>query len=229
MKKPADPAWSPLARGLARATGMDADDVRTGETDLSQFMLKDTRPARTASVSDVQLNEIRKFFPGSPLEARDSLPPQVLRVLVPPFRCAVLFLVRGDVAVGWDGKTPSRGRAEIRDTLLPLTAPSALERALAWQRVAPGNPADPTVTERMLFRAIGESVPASFAVIPIVVGEAPTALLYVDRAEGQIDDALVDGARRAGNTLADGLAPFVAAGTLFPPVRKERLQPIDGR
>ena len=164
----------------------------------------------------------------SAVEARDSLPPQVLRFLVPPLRAAVLFLVRDNVAVGWDGRAPNQGRERVRDVLLPLTAPSVFERALTWKRVSLGNPSDPTTTERILFRHLSLAAPSSFAVIPIVVGERVTALLYIDRGDGMLDDTQVDMARRAGNALADGLAPFVAAGTLFAEGKAPPLPPLPG-
>jgi len=91
-----------------------------------------------------------------------------------------------------------------------------------------GNPSDPTTTERILFRHLSLVAPSSFAVIPIVVGERVTALLYIDRGDGMLDDTQVDMARRAGNALADGLAPFVAAGTLFSEGKAPPLPPLPG-
>lgn len=226
----ADPSVSPLARSVMAATGgvdplvIDVDGPRTP---LALELLRDTRPSHTPSLPEAALERLRKQLPlGSPLEARDSLPPQVLRFLVPPLRTAVLFLVRGSVAVGWDGRTPTHGRDAIRDVLLPLTAPSTFQRALQWQRVSVGNAADPATVERILWRHLGLPAPSSLAVVPILVGADVHALLYVDRDEGMLDDTLIDQARRVGTTLADGIAPFVANGTLFPSVRHDKLKPI---
>lgn len=222
----ADPSRSPLARVMARAGGFDMP-VETAESALSLPNLNDDRPARTPVIAPEELARVRAALPlGSPVEARDSLPPQVLRLLVPPLRSAVLFLVRGGVAVGWDARSPSAQRDQIRDLLLPLTAPSVLERALAWQRVAVGNAADPTTTERLVFRALDPTPPSSFAAVPIVVGDTTAALLYIDRAAGMLDDTIVEAARQVGSTLADGLAPFVAAGALFPLPNPDALPPI---
>lgn len=222
---PADPR-SPLARSVMAASGVGVTEEPPIST-LAVELLRDTRPARTPIVDEDALAALRRHLPpGSAIEARDSLPPQVLRLLVPPLRTAVLFLVRGNVAVGWDGRAEDRGRDAIRDVLLPLTAPSTFQRALEWQRVAVGNAADPTTVERILWRHLGLAAPSSLAVLPILVGSAVHALLYIDRAEGMLDDVHVDAARRAGHALADGIAPFVAAGVLFPEVSSGRLKPI---
>lgn len=240
----ADPYVSPLARSVAiaadggRWAAIDESGPRTALSLASMSMsmsVRDARPASTpgvrtganAIVDEKALEELRRTLPpGSPIEARDSLPPQVLRLLVPPLRCALLFLVRAAVAVGWDGRGPVAGRDRIRDVLLPLTAPSAFATAQVERRVVVGDPAEPATIERILWRHVSVDVPSSFAVVPILVGDVTQALLYVDVGAGAIDDAIVDSARRVGNTLADGLAPFVASGTLFAPVKHERLKPI---
>lgn len=224
---PADPYVSPLARSVVIASSggaWSANDDSFPRTALSLASLRDTRPASSPAVDanaaraalERELDEIRRTLPPhTAVEARDSLPPQVLRLLVPPLRCAILFLVRQNVAVGWDGRGPTAGRERIRDVLLPLTAPSTFATALAERRVVGGNPADPSTIERILWKHVSVDAPSSFAVMPILVGDAPYALLYVDIATGALADAHVDDARRVGNTLADGLAPFVASGTLF--------------
>lgn len=238
----ADPYQSPLARSVVIAAdamagqgspggGWSAIDESAPRISLELHPLRDRRPAHSplpgsGVIDDRALAELRLSLPGSPLEARDSLPPQVLRLLVPPLRAALLFLVRGAVAVGWDGRAPQVGRDQIRDVLLPLTAPSTFARALAEGRIVMGNANEPSTTERILWRHAGLAPPASFAVMPIVVGAATQALLYLDVGTGRLDDALMDSARRVGNTLADGLAPFVAAGTLFPSVAADRLKPL---
>ncbi len=155
--------------------------------------------------------------PEQALVGRDSLPPQVLPLLVPPFRHALLFLVRADVAVGWDGRAEALSTDDIRGVLLPLTADSAFQRARDWRMVAAGTARRPTTVERMLFRFLKAPAPETFLVVPILVGDDCAALLYVDRDRGELDDGMVARARQVGTTLADGLAPLVARGSLFGP------------
>jgi hypothetical protein len=213
----ADPHRSPLAASVVSAA---SDELFLPPKTDPIFVPQNVRPARSPPVPSSALEEIRRKLPlSSPLEARDSLPPQVLRLLVPPLRSAVLFLVRDVVAVGWDGRAPTKSKEDIRDVLLPLTAPSAFARAFAWKRVAVGNPADPTTVERIFLGHLRLKAPSSFAVLPIVVGDDVVALLYLDRHDGALDDTLLDSARQVGGTLADGLAPFVAARELFPSIQ----------
>lgn len=219
-----DPYVSPLARSVVIASSggaWAAIEDSSPRTALSLASLRDTRPAQSPAVTpsdsiEKQLAEIRKTLPPhTAVEARDSLPPQVLRLLVPPLRSAILFLVRTNVAVGWDARGPTAGRDRIRDVLLPLSAPSTFATALKERRVVVGNPADPSTIERILWQHMNVEMPSSFAVMPILVGDAPHALLYIDVALGALDDDIVEGARQVGTTLADGLAPFVASGRLF--------------
>ncbi len=179
---------------------------------------RDLRPARTPLIDASTLSQLVRNPPLDLLAARDSLPAQILPLLVPPLRTCALFLVRKNVAVGWDVKTDDAavGTLDIRDILLPLSAPSVLAEAVVVRRASHGNPRDPTTMERTLFRFLRRPPPRAFAALPVLTGDEVIAVLYLDR-NGPIDDALVDEVRRAGAALGDALAPLAAAGGLFPP------------
>lgn len=228
--KAADPSRSPLAAGIVRAAG---DDIPQSPTESGRFLfsrfgaaLEDGPLASAGVLDDAPPSSPKVPAPEVPspppkverdLVGRDSLPPQVLPLLVPTFRTAAFFLVRKDVAVGWDGRAPGLSRDDFRGILLPLTAPSAFQRAWSWRMVAAGTSDRPTTTERIFFRFLKMKPPSTFAVLPILVGDDPVALLYVDRDEGPLDEPLIASARQVGVTLADGLAPLVASGSLFGP------------
>jgi hypothetical protein len=175
----------------------------------------DLRPAHSPRVvPDARTAEAAQA--GAVVAGRDTLPPMVLSMLVPPLRCCSLFLVRPGIAVGWDVMT-STGRLStvlVRDVLVPLTAESVLATATSTRRIAVGNARDPTTLERSLFRLLRLPPPRSFVTLPILVGEDVTTLLYGDRDDGDIDDALLDEMRRVGTALGDALAPLQAAGLL---------------
>ena len=99
--------------------------------------MSDLRPATTPIVAADPSRPSAQ--PEASRAARDSLPPQVLHLLIPPFRAAALFLVRDNVAVGWDGLGDEISRPDIRDVLLPLSGRSAFQRAWEWGFVAAGN------------------------------------------------------------------------------------------
>lgn len=204
-----DPTLSPLAAGLAAAAGESPRlSQRPGLLDVPA----PSAPAPRATEGLAMEDDAEKRTAG-----RDSLPPQVLPLLVPPFRSAVLFLIREDVAVGWDGRAPGVETEDVRGVLLPLTAESAFARAKEWGMVAAGTAQRPSTVERMFFRFLRVYPPETFAVLPITVGDAPVALLYVDKERGTLDDDELASARQVGSTLADGLAPLVADGRLFGP------------
>ncbi len=163
----------------------------------------DTRGAQTTSVVDA-------------VAGRDTLPPMVLSMLVPPLRCGALFLVRPRIAVGWDVMTSSGSLSTVlvRDVLVPLTADSVFAEATSTRRIAVGNARDPTTLERSVFRLLRLAPPRAFVVLPILVGDDVTTLLYGDRDDGEIDDGVLDEMRRVGTGLGDALAPLQAAGLL---------------
>lgn len=228
-KRPAD-ASSPMARVLREAADVAAgegididvgdDDATDVPTPRSALLLprraSDLRPALTPRIDESALSAVRALPVADALAARDSLPPMVLGLLVPPLRCCALFVVRQNIAVGWDARTTtgSIATADVRDVLVPLTADSVLQTAARQRRVALGNARDPTTMERTLFRFLRLPPPRSFAALPILVGNDVTALLYADRDDGVIDDVLLDEMRRVGSALGDAVAPLAAAGVL---------------
>jgi hypothetical protein len=206
----ADPETSPLAAQLFAATG----EIPTFAS------LPSTPPPlegwlRARGPSSPHVDKTDHGTRGT--MGRDSIPPQVLPLLVPPFRSALLFLVRKDVAVGWDGLAPTVDRKDIRDVLLPLAGPSAFARAMFWGKAASGSPDAPTTVERILFRFLHAKAPRAFMVVPVRVGEKPVALVYVDTDKDEIDDAMLNTVLQVGATLADALSPLVANNTLFGP------------
>jgi hypothetical protein len=174
----------------------------------------DLRPAHSPGVSST--TEVDRAVRAEAVAGRDTLPPMVLSMLVPPLRCCALFLVRARVAVGWDVMTRagSLSTTLVRDVLVPLTAESVLATAVTARRVAIGNARDPSTTERSLFRLLRLPPPRCFVALPIVVGDDVTTVLYGDRDDGEIDDGLLDEMRRVGSALGDALAPLHAAGLL---------------
>ncbi len=232
-QRPAD-ASSPMARVLREAAdvaagegiaididvddggGDDAGDAAPASALLLPRRASDLRPALSPRIDESALSAVRALPIADALAARDSLPPMVLGLLVPPLRCCALFVVRQNIAVGWDARTSTGtiATADVRDVLVPLTAHSVLQQAALTRRVALGNARDPTTMERTLFRFLRLPPPRSFAALPILVGDDVTALLYADRDDGVIDDVLLDEMRRVGSALGDAVAPLAAAGLL---------------
>jgi hypothetical protein len=129
-----------------------------------------------------------------------------LVALVPPFRSAVVFSVQNQVAVGRLGRGEHIEDDVVRDVLMPLTGPSALQRAAEWRMIASGDVSRPTTTERILFNLLKQDVPAALAVVPIVVDKEVRALLYVDLKKGPMTGELLNLARQAATKMAELVA-----------------------
>jgi hypothetical protein len=216
---------SPMARALAEVADLAAADDAI-EVDLDDDdddgvdSTHDLRPASSPSLSQAAIAELRAGHTDV-VAARDSLPPMVLRLLVPPLRSCALFVIRSHIAVGWDVRTANGAisTATMRDVLVPLTADSVLATAYQQRHVAVGQARDPSTMERTLFRLMRLAPPRSFIALPVLVGATVEALMYADSDDALIDDALIDEMRRVGSALGDALAPLLAAGMLAPPAR----------
>ena len=223
---------SPMARALAEVADMvgaqdaieidlsDDDDDDTPHRRLPADGPHDLRPASSPSLSQAAIAELRAGHTDV-VAARDSLPPMVLRLLVPPLRSCALFVIRSNIAVGWDVRTANGAisTATMRDVLVPLTADSVLATAYQQRHVAVGRARDPSTMERTLFRLMRLAPPRSFIALPVLVGATVEALMYADSDDAVIDDALIDELRRVGSALGDALAPLLAAGMLTLPTR----------
>jgi Type II secretion system (T2SS), protein E, N-terminal domain len=201
--------WSALDRFYRN------DDAPLMERSSVPLMF-DLRPAQFEGVADPRLVAQIAADPIHRRSAQDSLPPQVLSSLLPPARMAVLFLVRGDVAVGWGAQfSRTDVHVDVRDVLIPLTAPGLLGEAKAEQRVAVFSPRATSVTERAMMRFLKHPLPRAAIAVPVIVRGATIAVLYVDRDNGALDAVFVDDARRAGIALAEAMSPFAATGGMF--------------
>ncbi len=207
----ADPKESPLAAQLAAAAGDTPDYLQNPAGDAPQFGWLRQEGPRSPVVEVEGPKEVKT----APIALRDSIPPQVLPALAPSFRSAILFLVRDEVAVGWDATGLELQRNDVRDVLLPLTGPSCFARAWGWGMVAAGSPRAPTTVERIFFRLLKARPPTAFAVVPVRVGDEVVCLMYVDKTHGALTDGDLEVASQVGSTIADALAPLVKEDALF--------------
>jgi hypothetical protein len=208
----ADPSTSPLAAQLISAAGGQLPDYAATPSGEAPAMgwLSARGPSSPA------LEDLPNTSPDTDtVHLRDTLPPQVLPLLEKHFRTVIMFLVRDNVAVGWDGSGEGVSREQIRDVLIPLTAPSAFARAWTFGMVASGSVREPTTIERIFFRFLGREPPRAFVVLPIQVGQQVSALIYVDLEIEVLDEEHMAVAHQVGLTLADALAPLVAENRIF--------------
>ncbi len=83
--------------------------------------------------------------------------------------------------------------------------------------VAAGSKLEPSRAERALFNALTDTAPSTFAVFPLKTdpaAEHPRALLYVDVADGLLDEDTISIARRLAESMAQSLAALDAEDKL---------------
>ncbi|MFH1809851.1 MAG: hypothetical protein ABIJ09_13985 [Pseudomonadota bacterium] len=137
--------------------------------------------------------------------ARDSVSAQLLPSLTSRFAHVAVFLVRHDLAVGWDGGGPHLDSQRIRDVLLPLTPPSTLRLAYTTRQVVAGDPERMDAIDRILLGFLGAPAPRQWLVLPVLGPGGVDALLYVDSEQTAIDAERRAFADAAASTLSDSL------------------------
>ena len=218
---------SPMARMLAEAADRASGETSEQHTDDARsrhgtFGLLSTRPAREATrssrLSATVLDELASYVEDPQARVADPLSTRVLRLLVPPLRCCALFIVKDNIAVGWDVRT-ANGHLEtdvMRNVLVPLTADSVLATAAATRQAVVGHARDPSTMERTLFRLLRLPPPRSFVALPVVIDEAVSALLYADSDEGDaagISALDLEDLRRVVAALGTALRPILRPAT----------------
>jgi hypothetical protein len=213
--KATDVELSPLGSAIAAVVGEVPSQGRVAWSPLQ---------VHGATVATMELDKAKTFLHrltqvGSLAEARDSLPPLVWRAVMPTARVAALFIVRGTIAVGWSGMVrgdaSNRAETALRDVLIPLAAPSCLQRAFDQHQVSLSDPRDPGTMERTLLRMLHVPLPRAACCIPLLMESTVRALLYVDRDDGPIDDVFVDDGRRAAAALGEGLSALLVADAVL--------------
>ncbi|MCP4499815.1 MAG: hypothetical protein GY822_07620 [Deltaproteobacteria bacterium] len=116
----------------------------------------------------------------------------VLTPIGSEFRSALLFAVEGK----WATLSTSSVQLSQQEVRLDLERKGAFQRAFEMGNVAAGTRLAPSDVEIEVFNAIHPEPPSTFAVFPVGATSQPSALLYVDTAEGMLTDAQVSTARR---------------------------------
>ncbi|MBN2362237.1 MAG: hypothetical protein JXR83_22485 [Deltaproteobacteria bacterium] len=111
---------------------------------------------------------------------REALASQALNRLAALFKRVALFLVKRDLAVGWDAAGGSLTRQRIRDVLLPLEPPSTLRLAATSRAAVTGDVEQAESIDRMLLNFLGEPMPTQWQVVPVVTPLGVVGLLYTD-------------------------------------------------
>jgi tRNA A-37 threonylcarbamoyl transferase component Bud32 len=109
---------------------------------------------------------------------RQTLIDQLLRPLLPEACLAVLFLLRGDLALALGAWGSSLPGPEVRSLVVPLTASPLFARALASRSVVRNVTAEDTV-QQMIVSYLRSAPPREVCVVPICPGSQAVNVLCV--------------------------------------------------
>lgn len=180
-------------------------------TDSAPKEAAPAKPAWKPDVSTAAFSASNAPAPTKTFDTFEAFRDATFSALVPPFRTAILLGITDLVARGWAGRGRKLDAESARRLEVPLDAPSAFRRAWEWSMVAAGSKLEPSRAERLLFNAIDDDAPSTFAVFPIKFedgAEHPQALLYVDVAEGLLNEDSISIARQHAESMVSVLAAF---------------------
>ncbi|RMH38009.1 MAG: hypothetical protein D6689_20260 [Deltaproteobacteria bacterium] len=143
---------------------------------------------------------------------RDAVGAAIVGYLRMTFGCGAVLICKQDAALGWLGSFPEVDADLIESIAIPLSAPSAFQRAYAARAPFAGRPpADGDDVQRRLWKLLRCPPPAEVIVVPVVIGTRVVNLVYAHAADG--------GPLPAGHRLADVCA---AAGDAFARIIRAR-------
>jgi len=149
--------------------------------------------------------------------SRDNVPAKYLPRLVPPFRTAIFFAVRDDVAIGWAGAGGGVDETLARSLVFPLSAPSVIAEAWNTRRVATSARPGSFVSERVLLRELSMTSPHAMAVFPLRAGHEIRGLVLVESADQRLAPADITRSEAVIGELENELNVMMERGGLFGP------------
>jgi len=118
------------------------------------------------------------------VQERDELGQVVLAFALSYFKRAALFIIRSDMALGWDGMGGSVNRKNVQSIMLPLNAPSIFKTVHDSQSFYLGAVPKTPVNDRFL-KLMGNEQPRSVFLIPILFRGQMVNILYGDNGQGE--------------------------------------------
>lgn len=115
----------------------------------------------------------------SSIDDRDLAAQTVLGYLSTSFECALVLVVKGDVAYGWKGYAPATPQAMIESLVIPLATPSVFNEVFERGQPFKGPPID--AGQRIharLWKLLSCEPPKEVLVAPVCVGPRLVNLIY---------------------------------------------------
>jgi hypothetical protein len=144
---------------------------------------------------------------------RDEIVDALLRYTASVFDSALLLIVRGGLAIGWQGRGEGIDESQVDVVVLPLNSDSLFQDA-SEKRVPAGGVVVENSVHRRFYKALRRSPPASAIVVPVMLRNRVVNLIYADRLS-RLDamdsaEALIEVARQTAAAYARILAGSTA-------------------
>ncbi len=109
----------------------------------------------------------------------DQAAERLLAYLSGRFECALIMLVRDDVAYGWKGYARSASQSAIESLVVPLTVPSMFQIAATRGRPFHGPPPEAgSRLQKRLWKSLNSEIPSEVLVTPVYVSSRLVNLIY---------------------------------------------------
>jgi len=122
---------------------------------------------------------------------RDEIFAAVLGSLARDFPRCALFLVRGDLAMGWQCTSERKAVRDFDQLQIPLGEPSVLKTVAEGKSFYLG-PIPRSPFNSMILQAMGETVPAAALLVPLMMMGRVVGILYVDGSGINLGERLFD-------------------------------------
>ncbi|HUD71689.1 MAG TPA: hypothetical protein VMQ62_06965 [Dongiaceae bacterium] len=128
-------------------------------------------------------------------DTRDGIFEVILGVVASRFRRAALFVVHSDRVTGWSGRGPGLDPQRLRGVTVPFDRPSLFAVFKSGADFYHGPVSDLPANSRF-FLDLGIPVPERVLVMPLVIKDRPTVVLYADHGLDNAPAAVIPDLRR---------------------------------
>src|SRR6185436_4914171 len=128
-------------------------------------------------------------------DTRDGIVEIILGVVASRFRRAALFVVHSDRVAGWSGRGPGLDAQRLRSVSVPFDRPSLFAVFRSGADFYHGPVSDLPANSRF-FIDLGIPVPERVLVMPLVIKDRPTVVLYADHGLDNAPAAVIPELRR---------------------------------
>lgn len=164
---------------------LDADETEGADVAsevAGQPEKKARLPARPTEFAPAELDEAVALTREA--TTRDQVARAILRYATGVFDVTAIFMIRDNMAFGWKAAADGIHKGRVELILVPLSAPSVLQVAVASEDVYHG-PVFPSTVHTYLYRALRNPAPALATVAVVAIGDRPVNIIYGHRYDGE--------------------------------------------